>query len=203
MKELIKNFERRHNFYKSVTMVSLIGMIGTILVSVYYNNEFAKEKSAETFVAIDGKVYKAIKSESYNYAERKYEIMQAVKEYYINRYSADRYSFEDNIKMALEYCGDCSELVLSEYSQDGIAKNVREWDWTFAAYLDSVVVYDDLSGHAFGRQSIRNNSQHILRNVYISFQARDISRSERNLLGVVFDELDLFNNKVLEIKNLR
>ena len=127
--------------------------------------------------------------------------MQAVKEFYVNRYSADRYSFEDNIKLAIELCGDCSKQVMSEYSQDGISKNVKEWDWTYTAYLDSVILYDDFTGHAFGRQSVRNKSQQILRNIYISFTTRDITRSETNLLGVVFDEIDLFNNVVLEIIN--
>lgn len=203
MKELMNNFSKQHNYFKTITLASLIGLVLCILSSAFFYFKLINEKNSVTFIAIDGMVYKAVAHENYNYPERKYEIMQSVKEFYFNRYSGDRYSYTDNIRIALEYCGDCSSKILNDYHEEGMSKNIRERDWTYTAYLDSVIFTDNsyLSGYAFGRQLIRNNAQEILRNIYISFDARSISRSERNLLGVLFDDIELFNNKVLETKN--
>ena len=203
MKELISSFSKQHNYFKTITLVSLTGLILCAFCSAFFYFKLVNEKNAVTFVALDGKVYKAIAHENYSYPERKFEIMQAIKEFYFNRYSADRYSYEDNIRIALELCGDCSSKVLNDYNEEGMYRNIRERDWTYTAYLDSIIFIDDyyLSGYAFGRQSIRNNAQELLRNIYIEFNARSISRSEKNLLGIIFDDIELFNNKVLENKN--
>ena len=198
MRELIKDFSRQHNFYKTVTIISALGMVISVLLSVYFNYKLTTEKNSVTYVVQNGMVYKAVSAENFSYPERKYEVIQAAKEFHLNRYSGDRYSYKINIKNALELCGDCSKDILVDYEDEGMARNISERDWTFTAYIDSVKLVDDYSGYVFGRQAIRTNSHETLRNLYFSFEARSVSRSDNNLLGVVIDHIEVFNNKVLE-----
>jgi len=201
MKELMNNFSKQHNYFKTITLVSIVGLMITIFVAFYFNYKLTKEKYEQAYIVIEGRAYKAVSVDNYNYPQRKYEIIQAVKEFYMHRYSGDRYSYEDNIKIALEYCGYISEQILFEYREENMAKLIVERGHTFTAYLDSVVLINDFEGFAFGKQAIRSKSQETLRNIYIRFEARDISRSERNMLGVVFDDIELYNNRIIDIIN--
>ena len=201
MKELINNFAKQHNYFKTVTLVSIISLVITIIISVFLNYKLTKEKYEQTYIVIEGRAYKAVSVDNYSYPERKYEILQAVKEFYMHRYCGDRYSYEDNIKIALEYCGYSSERVLTEYQEEQMSRLIKERGYSYVAYLDSIVLINDFEGFAFGRQAVRTKSQETLRNIWIRFEARNISRSDKNMLGVVFDEIELYNNKVIDIIN--
>ena len=66
MNELINNFSKQHNYYKVVTLTAILGLILCIIISIFFNYRFIKEKSGETYVALDGKVYKAIAVQNYS-----------------------------------------------------------------------------------------------------------------------------------------
>lgn len=196
----MNSYAKQHSFAQIVAVASIIGMIVCGSGAAWFYYSVIRNLTNTTYVSIGGKVYKAEKQNGYDYPERDYEIIQAVKEFHINRYSGDRYSVDNNINSAMELCGDCSETVLRDYEDEGMERNIKEKGWTYQAYVDSVTLNDDgMSGHVFGKQTIRSNSQEIFRNLYLSFNVRNISRSDANLLGILIDKAEVFNNKVIEI----
>jgi hypothetical protein len=200
MKELMKSYAKQHSFAQIIAVTSIIGMAacGTGAAWFYFN--VVDKLTNATYVSKGGKVYKAELQNGYDYPERDYEITQAVKEFHLNRFTGDRYSVDDNIAAAMELCGDCSEAVIRDYDDEGMERNIKEKGWTYQAYVDSVSLNEDgMSGFVFGKQAIRSNSQEIYRNLYLSFSARSVSRSDANLLGVLIDHVEVFNNKVIEV----
>lgn len=125
--------------------------------------------------------------------------MQCAKEFVMYRYSGDRYNYQDNFKNAIELTGDNSEEVYLEYQESGMRRFIEEKDFVFSIVIDSTVMVDQYDGIVFSRQIIRRkNLDDLIRNIFISFTARDVTRNKLNKLGVVLDGIDLFNNTRLK-----
>jgi hypothetical protein len=202
MENFIGDFRKSHNTYKLIVVVVVLGCVlisGGALGFAYkvYTNSLNS-----IWVAIDGKTYNTQhQTNSFNYQGREIELKQVVKEYHLNRYSADRYNYSDNIAQALEYCrGDVQEKVYQEYQEENMEKSVSEKGWIYQAYIDSIYLAPPTYkiGALWGRQAIKMRNRTVLRNMSYKFTLEDLqSRSDKNHLGAELSAIEVFNNKII------
>jgi len=198
MEQLMKGYEKSHNTYKSIVIISVSLMFLAIIAALFYSYTLNQMIANSSWVSINGQVYKAELKGHYNYPERKYEIQQAAKEYYLNRYSGDRYTIKQNIKSAIELCGYCGKDILLEYTDEAMEKNIIEKGFIYSAIVDSVRLQNNgYNGYLFGRQLIKTRSRELYRNVYIKFEGKAVNRAEQNPIGVIFDKIEVINNQII------
>ncbi len=195
----INSYRKEHKTFKILFLIGIMGMSAVVGISVYYNYRLIQKFTNTTWIAVDGKAYKAELKQGFQYKDRIYERILAAKMFYKSRYAADRYNQESNIREALELCGNCSENVLIGYDDEGMQQNIKEKGWVYQCQIDSVLMEDDYTGYVFGKQIIITKTKELKRNMYIRFKSKDLnSRADKNPLAIVLDEVDCFNNKVLD-----
>lgn len=199
MEEYFETVKNRHNFYRTIVITCICLMFLTIIGALVYSYLLQEKFAKSTWVSVHGKVYKAELKDNFNYRDRALEVRMAIKEYYINRYSADRYSYKQNIANAIELCGECSKKVYIEYQDEEMEKSILEKGWVYFASVDSIIPSQDgYSGYIFGKQLIRTKARKLYRNIYLKYKGMPLNnRDEKNPLGILFNEIELFNNKVI------
>lgn len=201
MEEFVKDFRDRHVTLRVIVLTVVIACVIISGASIGFAYKIHQDSLNSIWVAQDGKVYHTVRrNNQYNYPERPLEYKQAIKEFHLLRYSADRYSYQNNIAQAIEYCShNIQEDILNSYYDDDIEKNVTEKGWTYQSYVDSVYLAPPTyrKGYIWGKQSIRMKNRTIRRNMHLQFTVSDISRSDGNPLGVILDEIEIFNNQLI------
>lgn len=197
----INSYKKDHNSYKLLFLIAIICMTLISGGCLYYVRNMINAFTDSTYVSVNGEVYEAQLKKGFDYPERVKERILAAQIYYNYRYSGDNYTQEINLRKALDLCGDCEETVITNYDDEKMEENIMEKGWSYHCRIDSVIMDDDYEGYIFGKQAIRTKSKEIYRNIYIEFKARDLdTRVDRNVLAVVFDKIEVFNNSVIERK---
>lgn len=201
MENLMNDFRKSHNNYKFITVVTIGACVLISLGCLFFAKSTLNKCLNSIWVAVDGKVYKSEHhNDSFNYIGREIEYEQLAREYHKLRYSGDRYSYSDNFNRCLNYVhADFQEQMYNDYQDEKMEREIKEKDVIFNSYTDSVRMVTKNEGVLYGRQYIRTRSRNILRNLYFTFRVTDLeSRSDKNHLGAVLTDIEIFNNEVLQ-----
>jgi hypothetical protein len=198
------NFLRR----QTVDIVSLKFIVLALMVSfsgclgfLYWSYQNQVSKLTDTVVVIDpvtGHASVGERTYAYDPEIRKWEYEDQVHTLYQNLFTFDVNNFDTNLQRALSLMDtESADFIYSEYNEGGVERRVKQYNWEFTVYVDSVLIDNSVRpniGVCYARQTIRRRGgESLTRNVHSRFAFKDISKSRRNVHGVMITDFEIFN----------
>lgn len=184
-------------FIVLIITFAFVGCVGFL----YWSYQVQLQKLTGTVVVIDpvtGHASIGERTYAHDPVIRTWEYEDQVHTLYQHLFSFDANNFDNNLDRGLSLMDtESADFIYSEYNEGGVERRVKQNNWEFKVYVDSVIIDYSVKpaiGVAYARQTIRRKGgESLTRNVYGRFAFKDISRSRDNVHGVMITDFEIFN----------
>lgn len=173
-------------------VLCLLIMVGSLFFA-YQSIELSQNRAF--FVTNQGTMIAT--SATADIESRKIEIENHIKLFYSTMYSFDERNFKENLEKGLHLIGNDGKSILLGYQQNNLHEDLIKSNGVVNTVVDSVWI--DVKRHpytakAFARQSFETPSGRIENFLWAKMKLKEVSRSSKNVHGLLIEDFDLVNN---------
>lgn len=173
-------------------LVVVLTWINTTQISQYALNNAYVVTEVGTFQATNSTVEPN---------SRKIEVINHVRSFLNLMYSYDERTFKGNVESALHLIGTDGKLILQGYTENRVLEDLIKTSGSVSVSIDSIKT--DMSRHpyyavVYAKQRFQTPAGQQYYRLDCAMQLRDVSRSARNIHGLLIENFTLQDNSPLE-----
>ena len=195
----LTNYKQAYSLVKVFALVIVL-FFGCIAAFVSYNaTQTVKNLQNSIYVlSPTGEISIALRSNEKD--NRYFEYESHIEKGYTLWYEMDEGSYHPNIEKALFLFGDCGKLMLNDYKEQKMLRNLQAKNMQLKVSVDSIKwdkTVTPVFGVVYGVQTIKRPGGQLKRRMDCSFNILDYSRSKQNPHGVKIENWNVINSEVI------